>query len=314
MSKYKNIQIFTGNANPKLAQDIADYLGMDVSAATVKQFSDGEISLSIADSVRGADCYVVQPTCKPVNDHIMELLIMIDGLRRASASRITAVLPYYGYARQDRKTKSRDPITSKLIANLITTAGAGRVLTLDLHAGQIQGFFDIPVDHLMGVTLLTDYIISKQLEDMIVVSPDIGGVARARVMAERIHAPLAIIDKRRPQPGVAEVMHIIGKVQGKIAVMLDDMIDTAGTITLGAQELIDQGARAVYACCTHGVLSGPAIERIAQSPVTELIMTDTIPLPSDKKIDKIQILSTANLIGEAIIRIHEDLSLSQLFI
>jgi ribose-phosphate pyrophosphokinase len=314
MSNYRNIQVFTGNANPALADDIADYLGMEVSKAVVKSFSDKEIGLSIAESVRGADCYVIQPTCTPVNDHIMELLIMIDCLRRASASRITAVMPYYGYARQDRKTKSREPITARLVANLITKAGANRVVTFDLHAGQIQGFFDVPVDHLTGVPLLSDYIKKKNFKEAIVVSPDIGGVSRARVMAERLHLPLAIIDKRRPKPNVAEVMHIIGNVGGRTAIMLDDIIDTAGTVTLGAKALLKNGAKEIYVCGIHGVLSGPAIDRIKKSVITEVVMTDTIPLSPGKKIDKIHVLSTASLIGEAIIRIHEDVSLSQLFI
>jgi ribose-phosphate pyrophosphokinase len=314
MSKYKNIQILTGNANPALAGSIADYLGMEVSKAVVKSFSDKEIGLSIAESVRGADCYVIQPTCTPVNDHIMELLIMIDCLRRASASRITAVMPYYGYARQDRKTKSREPITARLVANLITKAGASRVVTFDLHAGQIQGFFDVPVDHLTGVPLLSDYIKRKNFKEAIVVSPDIGGVSRARVMAERLHLPLAIIDKRRPNPNVAEVMHIIGSVADKTAIILDDIIDTAGTVTMGAEALMKNGAREVYVCGIHGVLSGPAIDRIKNSVITEVIMTDTIPLSAEKRIDKIHVLSAASLIGEAIIRIHEDVSLSQLFI
>lgn len=315
MVRYKNIKILTGNANPALAAEITDYLGMELTHASVGAFSDGEISLSISESVRGADCYIIQPTCTPVNDNLMELLIMTDALRRASAKRITAVLPYYGYARQDRKNKARDPITAKLVANLITEAGARRVLGVDLHAGQIQGFFDIPVDHLMAAPLLVDYFKNRlDLEDVVVVSPDIGGVARARKLAEDLHVPLAIVDKRRPKPNVAEVMHIIGEVNGKRAIMIDDMIDTAGTITLGADALLKNGAKEVFACCTHPVLSGPAIERLEKSAITEVVVTNTIPLPEDKKIEKIKVLSIAPLIGEAIIRIHEDISVSKLFV
>ncbi len=313
MSSYKNIKIFTGNAHPELAAEISEYLGIEVSAASVKKFSDGEINVFIEESVRGADTYVIQPTCTPVNDNIMELLILMDALRRASARRITAVLPYYGYARQDRKAKAREPITAKLLANLITTAGARRVLAVDLHAGQIQGFFDIPVDHLQGVPILAEYFLNKGAEDIVVVSPDLGGVTRARILSGRLHAPLAIIDKRRPKPNVAEIMHIIGDVKGKKVVMVDDIIDTAGTITLGAQALIDNGAKEVYACCTHPVLSGVAIERLQKSAIKELIVTNTIPLSPEKKLDKIKVLSIAPLLGEAIIRIHEDLSVSKLF-
>ncbi|MBZ4653398.1 MAG: ribose-phosphate pyrophosphokinase [Peptococcaceae bacterium] len=309
----KKLKIFTGNAHPQLAAEIAEYLGVEVSAAHVKRFSDGEINVAIDESVRGADTFVIQPTSSPVNENIMELLILIDALRRASARRITAVLPYYGYARQDRKAKARDPITAKLVANLLTAAGTRRVLAVDLHAGQIQGFFDIPVDHLLGVPILAEYFLNKQMDDLVVVSPDLGGVTRARALADRVHAPLAIIDKRRPMPNVAEVMHIIGDVKGKTVVMIDDIIDTAGTITLGAQALMDRGAKEVYACCTHPVLSGPAIERLANSPIKEVVVTNTIPLGPEKKLDKMKVLSVAPLIGEAIIRIHEDLSVSKLF-
>lgn len=313
MATYKNLKVITGNAHPQLAADIAEYLGVHISNASVQSFSDGEISVFIDESVRGADVYVVQPTCTPVNDNLMELLILIDALRRASARRITAVIPYYGYARQDRKAKARDPITAKLVANLIVASGARRVLSVDLHAGQIQGFFDIPVDHLLGVPILAEYFLNKYVEDFVVVSPDLGGVTRARSLAERLHAPLAIIDKRRPKPNVAEVMNIIGDVQGKRVIMIDDIIDTAGTITLGAQALLDNGATEVYACCTHPVLSGPAVERLQKSPIKEVVVTNTIPLPQDKRINKIKVLSIAPLLGEAIIRIHEDLSVSKLF-
>ncbi len=309
----KRLKIFSGNAHPQLAAEIAEYLGVPISAATVKKFSDGEISVAINESVRGADVYVVQPTCSPANDNLMELLILIDALRRASARRINAVIPYYGYARQDRKAKARDPITSKLVANLIVAAGAHRVISVDLHAGQIQGFFDIPVDHLLGVPILAEYFLNKNIGDFVIVSPDLGGVTRARALADRLHAPLAIIDKRRPEPNVAEIMHIIGEVEGKRVIMIDDIIDTAGTITLGAQALLDNGATEVYACCTHPVLSGPAIEQLQDSPIKEVVVTNTIPLSKEKQIEKIKVLSIAPLLGEAILRIYEDLSVSKLF-
>lgn len=313
MSKsLKDLKIFTGNANPVLAQEIADYLGIELGQSSVKTFSDGEINVSVDESVRGCDVFIIQPTCTPVNNSIMELLIMIDAVRRASARRVTAVIPYYGYARQDRKSRGREPITAKLVANLITKAGARRVLAMDLHAGQIQGFFDIPVDHLVGVPILADYYIKKNLEDVVVVSPDMGGVTRARNLAERIGAPLAIIDKRRPMPNVSEVMNIIGDIKDKNVIMTDDIIDTAGTITNGAQALMDRGAKAVYACCTHPVLSGPAIERLEASPIKELVATNTIPL-GDKTCSKLQVLSVAPLVGEAILRIHQDASVSKLF-
>ncbi|HPZ71579.1 MAG TPA: ribose-phosphate pyrophosphokinase [Peptococcaceae bacterium] len=313
MANYKSLKIFTGNANLQLAQEIVEYLGEKISAAAVKTFSDGEISVGINESVRGADAFVIQPVCSPVNDHLMELLIMVDALKRASAARVTAVIPYYGYARQDRKAKARDPITAKLVANLITAAGASRVMSMDLHAGQIQGFFDIPVDHLKGEPILAEYFLNKKIPNFVVVSPDLGGVTRARALAERLQAPLAIIDKRRPRPNVAEVMNIIGDVKGKTVIMVDDIIDTAGTITMGAQALVDQGAAEVYACCIHPVLSGPAIERLENSVIKEVVVTNTIPLSKDKQIPKIKVLSTAPLIGEAIIRVHADLSISEIF-
>lgn len=309
----RKLKIFSGNANLHLAEEIAEYLGVSVGESKVSRFSDGEIHVKINESVRGADVFVIQPTSEPVNDNIMELLIMIDALKRASARRITAVIPYYGYARQDRKARARDPITAKLLANLITASGATRVVTMDLHAGQIQGFFDIPVDHLPGVPILAEYFTSKNIDDPIVVSPDLGGVTRSRDMAERIGASIAIIDKRRPEPNVAEIMNIIGNVEGKTVVMIDDIIDTAGTIAQGAQALLERGAKEIYACCTHGVLSGPAIERLQKSPIKEVIVTNTIPLPEHKVFDKIRVLSVAPLLGEAIIRIHEDLSVSKLF-
>ncbi len=307
-----NLKLFTGNANPALAQEIADYLSVKLGNAQVKHFSDGEISIMIDESVRGSDAYIIQPTCTPVNDNLMELLIMVDALRRASARRITAVLPYYGYARQDRKSRGREPITAKLVANLITQAGARRVLAMDLHAQQIQGFFDIPLDNLMGLPILADYYKHKDTENLVVVSPDMGGVARARNLAQQIGVPLAIIDKRRPKPNVSEVMNIIGDIEGKEVILVDDMIDTAGTITNGAQALMDRGAKCVDACCTHAVLSGPAIERINNSPIQELVTTNTIPL-GDKQSDKIKVLSVAPIIGEAILRIHLDQSVSELF-
>jgi len=280
----------------------------------VTAFSDGEINAKIGESVRGADCYVLQPTCPPVNDNVMELLIMIDALRRASAMRITALMPYFGYARQDRKNRSRAPITAKLVANLIHRAGADRVVSIDLHAGQIQGFFDIPVDHLSAINIMSEYYRTRfDPKDIVIISPDVGGVARASRMAEDLRAPLAIIDKRRPQPNVAEVMNIIGDVEGKVAIMVDDMIDTAGSITQGAEKLNEAGAKQVYACCTHAILSGPAIKRLADSALHEVLITNTIPLPESKKISKIHTLSIAPYIAEAIIAIHENVSVSKLF-
>lgn len=313
MSSRKRLKIFTGNANPELAEEIAQYLGVSVGDAKCTRFSDGEIQVKINESVRGADVFIMQPTCSPVNEHLMELLIMIDAVRRASAKRITAVLPYYGYARQDRKTRARDPITAKLVANILNASGARRVLCMDLHAGQIQGFFDIPVDHLPGVPILAEYILQVGLENIVVVSPDLGGVTRARDLAERIGATIAVIDKRRPEPNVAEVSSIIGSIRGKNVVMLDDIIDTAGTITKGAEALKQWGANDIYVCCTHPILSGPALKRLEEAPIKEVIVTNTIPVPKEKMIDKIKILSVAPLLGEAIIRIHEDLSVSKLF-
>lgn len=308
-----NLKLFTGNANPELAQEIAEYLGVKLGAAKVKHFSDGEISLIIDESVRGCDAFIIQPTCSPVNDNLMELLIMTDALRRASASRITAVLPYYGYARQDRKSRGREPITAKLVANLITEAGASRLLAMDLHAMQIQGFFDLPVDNLFGLPILADYFKHKEKENLVVVSPDMGGVARARNLAEQIGVPLAIIDKRRPMPNVSEVMNIIGDIEGKEVILVDDMIDTAGTITNAANALKERGAVEVDACCTHGVLSGPALERIENSAINELLVLDTIELPEEKMIDKITMVSVADIFADAISCIHKGVSISQLF-
>ncbi len=313
----KNIKIFAANSNPDLAARIAERLELPVGKSSVGMFSDGEISVNLYETVRGSDVFVVQSTSEPVNDHLMELLIMIDALKRASAGRITAVIPYMGYARQDRKAKARDPISAKLVADLISTAGADRVLTMDLHAAQIQGFFNIPVDHLLGVPILAPYYAKKfgrDRDDIVVVSPDLGSVTRARNFAQRLNVPLAIIDKRRPKANVSEVMNIIGDVKDKSVILVDDMIDTAGTITHGAQALVDYGAKEVYACCTHPVLSGPAIERIENSPITELLVLDTISLPEEKKIDKIKTMSVAPVFAEAIERIYEDLSVSTLFV
>jgi ribose-phosphate pyrophosphokinase len=309
----KRLKIFSGNANQQLAKEICQYLGVALGDSSVMRFSDGEIRVKINESVRGADVFIIQPTSSPVNEHLMELLVMIDAIRRASARRITAVIPYYGYARQDRKTRARDPITAKLTANLLHAAGARRVITMDLHAGQIQGFFDIPVDHLPGVPILAEYFMQNRIDDLVVVSPDIGGVTRARDLAERLGVPLAIIDKRRPEPNVAEVTNVIGKIKDKRVIMIDDIIDTAGTITKGAAALLERGAKEIYACCTHAVLSGPAVERLKGSVIKELVVTNTIPLTEEKMFDRVKVLSVAPILGEAIIRIHEDLSVSKLF-
>ena len=309
------IKIIAGNSNMELAQKIADYIGVKVADCQVTTFSDGEISVNINETVRGCDVFVVQSTNNPVNENLMELLIMIDALRRASAGRITAVIPYYGYARQDRKAKARDPITAKLVANLITAAGADRVLTMDLHAAQIQGYFDIPLDHMLGGSLLANYFNEKNIEDLVVVSPDLGSVTRSRKFANQLEGevPLAIIDKRRPKANVCEVMNLIGDVKGKNVIMLDDMIDTAGTITNAANALKEFGAKDIYACCTHAVLSGPAIERIENSAISELIVLDTIRLPKEKELDKIKVLTVAEMFGEAIKKIFSNESVSVLF-
>ncbi|MCY6485702.1 ribose-phosphate diphosphokinase [Clostridium aestuarii] len=313
----KNIKIFTGNSHPALAKDIADTLGVEVGDSKVAKFSDGEISVTTNETVRGTDVFVIQPTNAPVNDNLMELLIMIDAFKRASAGRITAVIPYYGYARQDRKAKARDPITAKLVADLITTAGADRVLTMDLHAAQIQGYFNIPVDNLMGAPLLAKYFIEngfKDRNDVVVVSPDLGSVTRARNFADRLNCPIAIIDKRRPKANVCEVMNIIGDIKDKTVILIDDMIDTAGTITNGANALVERGAKEVYACCSHGVLSGPAFERIENSAIKKLVVLNTIDLPKENITDKFEILSIAPLFAEGIKRIYEDTSISKLFV
>ena len=308
----KDIKIFTGNANPELAKEIADILGVPLGKAEVTAFSDGETRMQIDESVRGCDVFIVQPTSQPVNQHLMELLILVDAIRRASARRISVVIPYYGYARQERKTKARDPITAKLVANLLVAAGARRVLSMDLHANAIQGFFDIPFDHLPGAPILANYYRHKSRKDLCVVSPDLGGVTRARDLATRIDAEFAIIEKRRPKANVAEVLNVLGDVKGKDCILVDDMIDTAGTITKGAELLKKFGAVSVSACCTHPVLSGPAIERLENSILTEVVVTNTIALSEDKKIDKIKTLSVAPLLAEAIECIHKDLSVSEL--
>ncbi len=310
----RELKIFSGNANLALAQEISEYLGQKLGEATVSLFSDGEIRVKIDENVRGADVFVVQSCCQPVNDSLMELLIIIDALKRSSANRITAVIPYFGYARQDRKDQPRVPITAKLVADLITTAGADRVLTMDLHAGQIQGFFNVPVDHLYAMPVLLDYIKKTNVDELVVVSPDAGGVERARAFAKRIQANLAIIDKRREGPNQAQVMNIIGDIKDKSVLLLDDMIDTAGTIVQGAQACADQGAREVWTACTHAVLSGPALERLQKSCISQVVTTNTIPLRGKEQVcPKIHQLSVAPLLGEAIRRIHEDESVSSLF-
>ena len=313
--KDPKLKIFSLSSNRPLAEKIAEAVGLELGKISISRFSDGEVKVNVEESIRGAHVYIVQSTSDPVNDNLMELLIMIDALRRASAKTINVVMPYYGYARQERKAQSREPITAKLVANMITIAGADRVLTLDLHAPQIQGFFDIPVDHLIGVPLLADYFLEKGLfgEDVVVVSPDHGGVVRARKLADFLKSPIAIIDKRRPRPNVSEVMNIIGDVAGKKCIIIDDMIDTAGTITLAAAALLDKGADSVYACCTHAVLSGPAVERLDESDIREVIVTDSLQQPEGRHLDKLQTISVGTLVGEAIKRIHENRSVSPLF-
>lgn len=314
LSDESKFRIFAGNANRALAQEIAEYLGTSLGDSVVNRFNNGEIQVMVNESVRGKDVFIVQPTCGPiVNDNVMELLIMADAFKRASAKNITAVVPYYGYARQDRKARGREPITSKLMADLMEAAGITRVVTMDLHAAQIQGFFNIPFDHMAGGPLMASYIKEKNLDDLIVVSPDLGGVSRARNFAENLGASMAIIDKRRPEPGVAEVMNLIGDVEGKTCIMVDDMVDTAGSLTEGARALKKFGAKAVYACCTHGILTDPALERIKDSDITELVITNTIPLAPEKQCDKIKVLSIAPLLAETILRIYNDWSVSQLF-
>jgi len=309
------IKVFSGNSNPQLAREIAEALGVGMGSATVSRFSDGEISVQIGETVRGYDVYVVQSTSMPVNRHLMELLIILDAMRRASAGRITAVIPYYGYARQDRKVEPRDPITAKLVADLITTAGAHRVLTMDLHAAQIQGYFNIPVDHMTGAPTLAAHYLERRFngDDLVVVSPDLGSVTRARAFANRLNAPLAIVDKRRPKANMAEVMNVIGEVQGKRALLVDDLIDTAGTIVGASQALLARGAVEVFACCTHGVLSGPAQERIEASPIKELVCTNTIAAKPEARSTKIRTLSIGPTFARAIQRIYAEQPISDLF-
>lgn len=312
----EGIKVFAGSANKLLAENIAAELGLKLSMSEAGHFSDGETFVKVGEMVRGIDCFIIQPTSQPGNDNLMELLIMIDALRRASAGRITAVMPYYGYARQDRKAKARDPISARMVADLIQSAGADRILTMDLHCEQIEGFFTIPVDHMRGTPLLVKYYIDKFANDkdsVAVVAPDVGSVKRTRSFAEKIDVPMAIIDKRRAEANVSEVMNIIGNVQGKKVILVDDMIDTAGTICNAANALHDQGALEVYACCTHGVLSGPAIERIEKSAIKELVILDTIALPEEKRITKIKQLSVAEILAESIRRIHFNDSVSKLF-
>ena len=316
----ENIQVFCGNSNPEFAKTICKELGLELGKADVKHFADGEASVSLEETVRGADVFLIQSTCKPVNDHLMELLVMIDACRRASAGRITAVIPYFGYARQDRKAKSRDPISAKLVANMLTVAGADRILTMDLHAAQIQGFFDIPLDHLLGSPTFVDYFMNKFPEDkfdhddFVVVSPDVGSVGRARNFAAKVHMGLAIVDKRRPKANVCEVMNIIGDVKGKTCILYDDMVDTAGSLCNAAKALVEfGGAREVYACATHGVLSGPAYERIEASPIKEMVFLNTIPERINTDSGKIKFLDVAPVFARAIEHIHGATSIADLF-
>ncbi len=314
ISDSNRLRLFAGSANRPLAQEVARYLGIDLGPMIRKRFADGELYVQIQESIRGADVYLLQPCCNPVNDNLVELMILIDACRRASARQITAVIPYYGYARADRKTAGRESITAKLVANLIVQAGANKVLAMDLHSAQIQGYFDIPLDHVYGSPVLIDYLASKELPDLVVVSPDVGGVARARAFAKKLNdAPLAIIDKRRQAHNVAEVMNVIGDVKGKTAVLVDDMIDTAGTLLEGGRLLQKEGASKIYACATHAVFSGPAASRLSSGVFEEVIVTNTIPVPEEKQFKQLTVLSVANLLGEAIWRIHEDTSVSSMF-
>ena len=310
---FADYKLFACNSHPELAKEIADIMGKPLGKCEVKKFSDGEISVNIWETVRGLDVYIIQSTCNPVNDNLMELLIMIDAMKRASAGRINAVIPYYGYARQDRKAKARDPITSKLVADLIVAAGADRVITMDLHANQIQGYFDIPVDHLIGMPILAQYFNHKKLDNLCVVSPDHGSVTRARALAEILNCPIAIIDKRRPEPNKSEIMNIIGDIKGKNCIIIDDMIDTAGTICNAAKAIKDLGALTVYGGATHAVLSGPAIERLKESVFEEVVLLNTIPLAEEKKTDKMKFLSVAPLFAEAMTRVYTNGSVSALF-
>ena len=311
---FSNYKIFAANSHPELAEEISSIIGKPLGEAKVSKFSDGEISVGVGESVRGSDCFIIQSTCDPVNDNLMELLIMIDAMKRASAGRISAVMPYYGYARQDRKAKPRDPITAKLVADMLGAAGADRVVTMDLHAAQIQGYFTIPVDHLVGLPILGRYFAAKNIEDLVIVSPDHGSVPRARNMAEPLECPIAIVDKRRPEPNKSEIMNIIGDIEGKNCILVDDMIDTAGTITNAANALKDLGAKSVRACATHPVISGPAIEQIEKSAIEELVLLNTMPIPPEKMLDKMKVLSVGPIFAEAIYRIHTNGSVSKLFV
>ena len=310
---FADYKIFTGNSNPAFAEEIAGIMGKPLGKSTVTKFSDGEISVNIWETVRGLDVYIIQSTCSPVNDNLMELLIMIDAMKRASAGRINAIIPYYGYARQDRKAKARDPITAKLVADLIMAAGADRVLTMDLHANQIQGYFDIPVDHLLGMPILAKYFKERHMDDLVVVSPDHGSVTRARNLAQYLNCPIAIIDKRRPEPNKREIMNIIGNIEDKNCIIKDDMIDTAGTICNAANAIKDLGARSVRAAATHPVLSGPAVDRIKASAIEELVLLNTVPLSEEKKLTKMTFLSAAPLFAEAMTRVFTNGSISVLF-
>lgn len=312
-SIFSDFKLFAGNSHPELAEEIASIMGKPLGKATVKKFSDGEICVNIGESVRGVDCYIIQSTCDPVNDNLMEILIMIDAMKRASAGRINAIIPYYGYARQDRKAKARDPITAKLVADMLVAAGADRVLTMDLHAAKIQGYFNIPVDHLVGMPILADYFVKQNQENVVVVSPDHGSVPRARSMAQILNCPIAIVDKRRPEPNKSEIMNIIGDIKGKNCILMDDMIDTAGTITNAANALKDLGAASVKACATHAVLSGPAIERIEASAIEELVLLNTLPIAEEKQIEKMEIVSVAPIFAEAIKRVYTNGPISELF-
>ena len=313
MEDESRLKIFSGTAHPALAKEICDYIGVPLGKAMCGRFNNGEIQVMINESVRGKDVFVIQPTGAPVNDNLMEMLIMVDALKRASARHITVVVPYYGYARQDRKTRGREPITSKLVADLMSKAGVTRVVTMDLHAGQIQGFFDVPVDHLASAQLLAGYVKEKGLEDLTVVSPDLGGVTRARDLADRVEAPIAIIEKRRPEPGVAKVMNIIGTVEGRNCVLVDDMVDTAGSLCEGAKALMEAGAKGVYAAVCHPVLTDPATERIRESALNEIIVTNSLPIEEYKLQEKLKVVSVAPLLGEAIMRIFHEVSISDLF-
>lgn len=309
----KNLRLLAGNANPELAQEISKYLDIPLVDAQVGHFNNGEIQVMIGESVRGKDIFIIQPTCQPVNENLMELLIMTDACKRASARSVTAVVPYYAYARQDRKTRGREPISAKLVANLMSAAGLNRVVTVDLHAGQIQGFFDIPLDHLAGGPAMAKYFLGMDLSNTVVVSPDLGGVTRARKFADLLDTPIAIVEKRRPEPGMAEVMNVIGDINGKTCIMIDDIVDSAGSLCAGADALIKLGAKEVYACCSHGILSGNAVEKIEKSSLKKLVITDTIPLPEEKQHEKIAVVTLAPMLADFIGAIYNKVSVSKLF-